>query len=220
MKRGLFVTFEGIDACGKSTQIRLLEESLRKEGLQFKLIREPGGTQLGEDVRHILKHVNYQPPMSPIAELLLFNASRAQLVENVIAPALESGEIVLSDRFYDSTRAYQAYGRELDHKMVNQIIDVAVRNTRPDITLLFNISLEESRKRRTFRSDADSTKKAVAQIDRFDEETDIYLGKVREGYLDIARQEPHRVKIIDAERKVGEIFEEVYLLVKRAYENR
>lgn len=214
MKRGLFVTFEGIDACGKSIQIRLLEESLKREGLQVRLIREPGGTHLGEDVRHILKHVNYQPPMSPIAELLLFNASRAQLVENVIAPALKKGEIILSDRFYDSTRAYQAYGRELNRKMVEQIIDVAVQNTRPDLTILFDISLEESKRRRNFRS----SKNAKTQVDRFDDETDIFLKKVREGYLDIASHEPERVKIINAERSIAKIRSEVYEAVKKAYD--
>src|SRR5256885_15747121 len=125
MKKGLFITFEGTEGSGKSTQISILAEQLRALGHNVRTIREPGGTPIGEEIRHTLKHSLSNQAMTSEAELLLMNASRAQLVREVIRPALRAGEIVLCDRFYDSTIAYQGYGRGLDLKMVNAIIDVA-----------------------------------------------------------------------------------------------
>src|SRR6476469_2782420 len=134
---GLFITFEGTEGSGKSTQISVLAEHLRSLGHSVRTIREPGGTPIGEEIRHTLKHSAQNQAMTWEAELLLMNASRAQLVREVIRPALAAGQIVLSDRFYDSTTAYQGYGRQLDLAMVKTVIDVAVGNTRPDLTLLF-----------------------------------------------------------------------------------
>src|SRR5580765_4041044 len=133
--KGLFVTFEGAEASGKSTQIALLADHLKKMGRHVRTVREPGGTPIGEEIRHTLKHSSNNQAMTPEAELLLMNASRAQLVREIIRPSLHAGEIVLCDRFYDSTTAYQGYGRQLDLKMVSSIIDSAVGETRPDLTL-------------------------------------------------------------------------------------
>src|SRR5438093_6674375 len=133
---GLFITFEGTEGSGKSTQIALLAARLRVMGHHVREIREPGGTPIGEEIRHTLKHSAANQAMTPEAELLLMNASRAQLVRETIRPSLTAGEIVLSDRFYDSTTAYQGYGRGLDLRMVKTIIDFAVGETRPDLTLL------------------------------------------------------------------------------------
>src|SRR6476660_9208302 len=141
---GLFITFEGTEGSGKSTQISLLAEHLRSLGHSVRTIREPGGTPIGAELRHTLKHSAQNQAMTWEAELLLMNASRAQLVREVIRPALAAGHVVLSDRFYDSTTAYQGYGRELDLQMVKAVIDVAVGNSRPDLTLLFIVSPEVS----------------------------------------------------------------------------
>src|SRR3989442_11266177 len=133
---GLFITFEGTEGSGKSTQISLLAERLRGMGFSVRTTREPGGTPIGEEIRHTLKHSADNQAMTAEAELLLMNASRAQLVREVIRPALAAGEIVLSDRFYDSTTAYQGYGRGLELHTVKAITDFAVGQTRPDMTVL------------------------------------------------------------------------------------
>ena len=144
---GLFITFEGTDGCGKSTQISLLAERLRALGRHVRTLREPGGTPIGEEIRHTLKHSQDNHAMTPETELLLMNASRAQLVREVIRPALAMGEIVLCDRFYDSTTAYQGHGRRLDLKMVQELIDVAVGGTRPALTLLLVVPQSVTRER-------------------------------------------------------------------------
>ena len=126
MPRGTFITFEGLEGCGKSTQVKLLAERLTQAGQVVRVLREPGGTPIGEEIRHTLKHSAHNAAMTPEAELLLMNASRAQLVREVIRPALAAGEIVVCDRFYDSTIAYQGYGREMDLARVKAIIDFAV----------------------------------------------------------------------------------------------
>src|ERR1035437_5474441 len=134
--KGAFITFEGTEGSGKTTQISRLAERLRAMGQRVRTLREPGGTPIGEEIRHTLKHSPANHAMTPEAELLLMNASRAQLVREVIRPALATGEVVLCDRFYDSPTAYQGYGRQLDLQMVRNMVDVAVGETRPDLTLL------------------------------------------------------------------------------------
>src|SRR5271166_1382777 len=136
---GLFITFEGTEGSGKSTQISLLAERLRWRGHRVRTTREPGGTPIGEEIRHTLKHSATNQAMTAEAELLLMNASRAQLVREVIRPALAAGEIVVCDRFYDSTTAYQGYGRQLDLRMVQTVIDFAVGETRPNLTVLLTV---------------------------------------------------------------------------------
>src|SRR5487761_2393448 len=132
--KGRFITFEGTEGCGKSTQIRLLANRLTALGHRVRLLREPGGTPIGEEIRHTLKSSPNNGAMTAEAELLLMNASRAQLVREVIRPALAAGEIVVCDRFYDSTTAYQGYGRQLDLEKVKTVIEFAVGETKPDLT--------------------------------------------------------------------------------------
>src|ERR1051325_11626639 len=148
---GLFITFEGTEGSGKSTQIAVLAERLRAMHYTVRVLREPGGTPIGEEIRHTLKHSEVNCAMTAEAELLLMNASRAQLVREVIRPALAAGEVVLCDRFYDSTTAYQGYGRGLDLKMVEAIISFAVGETRPDLTLLLHVPIDVSESRRQAR---------------------------------------------------------------------
>src|SRR5271169_3730933 len=151
MPKGLFITFEGTEGCGKSTQVELLARQLRALGHRVRTLREPGGTPIGEEIRHTLKHSKDNAAMTAEAELLLMNASRAQLVREVIRPALAAGEIVLCDRYYDSTTAYQGHGRQLDLQTVKAIVDFAVGDTRPDLTLLMLVPHEVSEARRMAR---------------------------------------------------------------------
>src|SRR5215471_3440338 len=145
--RGCFITFEGTEGCGKSTQIKLLAERLQVLGHRVRTLREPGGTLVGEEIRHTLKHSPNNHAMTAEAELLLMNASRAQLVREIIRPALAEGDIVLSDRFYDSTVAYQGFGRELDLEKVKAVIDFAVGETKPNLTLFLHVPAEVSAER-------------------------------------------------------------------------
>lgn len=193
MPKGLFITFEGTEGCGKSTQIELLAERLRSLGRTVRTLREPGGTPIGEEIRHTLKHSHANAAMTPEAELLLMNASRAQLVREVIRPALIAGEIVLCDRFYDSTVAYQAYGRQLDLNMVQAIIDVAVGGTHPDLTLLLAIPQDVSEQRQRMRQ-----AQQAAVRDRFEEADQSFFARVARGYDAIAQAEPQRVKTVNA----------------------
>src|SRR6266513_2730683 len=149
--KGLFITFEGSEGCGKSTQVSLLAERLRLLGHHVLTLREPGGTPIGEEIRHTLKHSRNNEAMTAETELLLMNASRAQIVREVIRPALASGDLVLCDRFYDSTIAYQGYGRQLDLNDVRTIIEFAVGATRPSLTLLLSVPIEVSEARRRAR---------------------------------------------------------------------
>ena len=198
--KGLFITFEGTEGSGKTTQISLLAERLRSMGYSVRTLREPGGTPIGEEIRHTLKHSPANHAMTPEAELLLMNASRAQLVREVIRPALAAGEIVLCDRFYDSTTAYQGYGRQLDLQMVKSIIDVAVGDTRPDLTLLFIVPHEVSEARRVARQ---PTLPLSIKRDRMEEADQSFFARVAQGYQAIAAAEPQRVRQFDATGEVG-----------------
>jgi dTMP kinase len=197
---GLFISFEGTEGSGKSTQVSLLAEHLRFEGYTVRTIREPGGTPIGEEIRHTLKHSADNEAMTAETELLLMNASRAQLVREVIRPALADGEIVICDRFYDSTIAYQGYGRQLDLKMVKAIIDVAVGDTRPDVTLLFVVPHEVSAERLLKRQST-----LPFMRDRIEEADRSFFERVAKGYQAIAAAEPQRIQRIDASRTVAEI---------------
>jgi dTMP kinase len=209
MSRGLFVTFEGTEGSGKSTQISLLAARLRFAGYKVRTLREPGGTPIGEEIRHTLKHSSANDAMTAEAELLLMNASRAQLVREVIRPALGAGEIVLSDRFYDSTTAYQGYGRKLDLRLVKAIVEVAVGETRPDLTLLLTVSQEMSELRRLARqSTMPFMRDRIEQADR------AFFDRVAEGYLAIAAAEPERVKVIEAGGEVEEVRDEIWRMVE------
>jgi dTMP kinase len=209
--KGLFLTFEGTEGSGKSTQIPLLAERLRSLGRHVRTLREPGGTPIGEEIRHTLKHSKANEAMTPEAELLLMNASRAQLVREVIRPALAAGEIILSDRFYDSTTAYQGYGRQLDLKMVRSIIDAAVGDTRPDLTLLFLLPYEVAEQRRLARQ---PTLPMSIQRDRIEEAGRSFFERAANGYEAIAAAEPNRVRTVDANGTVKEISAKIWKLVE------
>src|ERR1051326_3280082 len=197
---GLFITFEGTEGSGKSTQISLLAERLRDMGLSVRTTREPGGTPIGEEIRHTLKHSADNQAMTAEAELLLMNASRAQLVREVIRPALAAGEIVLSDRFYDSTTAYQGYGRGLDLEHVKTVIDLAVGDTRPKLTLLFVVPHQVSQERLLQRQST-----LPFMRDRIEEADRSFFERVARGYQAIATTEPERIHKIDASGNVAEI---------------
>jgi dTMP kinase len=213
---GLFITFEGTEGSGKSTQISLLAEHLRSLGHKVRTIREPGGTPVGEEIRHTLKHSADNDAMTFEAELLLMNASRAQLVREVIRPALAAGEIVMCDRFYDSTTAYQGYGRQLDLNVVKAIVDFAVGDTRPDLTLLLVVPYEVSEGRRVARQ---PTLPLHLQRDRMEEADRDFFQRVAKGYQTIAASEPHRVRTIPADGTVPEIQAAIWKLVKSALES-
>src|SRR5258706_5231630 len=191
--KGLFISFEGTEGSGKSTQISLLADHLRAIGRSVRTIREPGGTPIGEEIRHTLKHSAANEAMTAETELLLMNASRAQLVREVIRPALEAGEVVLSDRFFDSTIAYQGYGRGLNLNLVNAIIDVAVGPTRPDVTLLLLVSRDISEDRLLARQAT-----LPFMRDRIEEADRSCFERVAKGYHNIAAAEPGRVRAIYA----------------------
>jgi dTMP kinase len=202
---GRFITFEGTEGCGKSTQIALLVEHLWTVGHATRLVREPGGTLIGEEIRHTLKHSPANHAMTAEAELLLMNASRAQLVREVIRPALTAGEIVVCDRFYDSTTAYQGYGRGLDLNLVKEVIDFAVDWTRPHLTLLLEVSPETSRARVAARQSGSALVR-----DRIEEAGESFFERVARGYEAIARAEPNRVKRVDATGPVDAVGAEIW----------
>jgi len=192
MAKSLFITFEGTEGCGKSTQIELLAKTLRVLGYPVHMLREPGGTPVGEEIRHTLKHSKTNVAMTAETELLLVNASRAQLVREIIRPALAVGEVVLCDRFYDSTTAYQGYGRGLDLSLVKSLIDFAVGETRPNLTLLLRVSPEVSAERLLSRQ---STLPFIR--DRMEEGDRHFFARVAKGYQAIAAAEPGRVRVVD-----------------------
>lgn len=203
-----FITFEGTEGGGKSTQIQLLADRLCSEREDVLQIREPGGTAIGEEIRHLLKHSESNRNMTSEAELLLMCASRAQLVREVIRPALDSGKVVLCDRFYDSSVAYQGYGRELDLTRVKTIIDFSVGETRPDLTLYLHVPVEVSEARRAAR-EAES-----AQLrDRFEEADRAFFERVEEGFQAISHAEPERVHVIEATGSIAEVQERIWACV-------
>src|SRR5882757_7433910 len=195
--KGLFISFEGTEGCGKSTQVKLLAEKLRGMGLLVRTIREPGGTPIGEEIRHTLKHSQQNAAMTAETELLLMNASRAQLVREVIRPALAAGEIVVCDRFYDSTTAYQGYGRELDLDQVKAVIDIAVGETKPDLTLFVHVPPEVSAERLRSRQET-----LPFVRDRIEEADRKFFERVAHGFNVVAATEPQRVKLINGAQPV------------------
>ncbi len=199
MPKGLFITFEGTEGCGKSTQIKLLAEHIKAIGHRVRLLREPGGTPIGEEIRHTLKHSKNNQAMTAEAELLLMNASRAQIVREIIRPALAAGEMILCDRFYDSTTAYQGFGRELDLEKVKSIIEFAVGETKPDVTLFLHVPAEVSAERLRSRQ---STLPLELQRDRFEEADRKFFERVAHGYGVIAANEPKRIKVINGAQPV------------------
>ena len=198
--RGLLITFEGTEATGKGVQVQRLVSWLQERGCTVCSLREPGGTPTGEELRHVLKHQPNCMGMDPVTELLIMNASRAELVRKIIRPSLEHGEIVLCDRFYDSTCAYQGYGRGLDLSLVRQVVDAAVGDTKPDLTFLLRIPVEVSEERRRRRNAA-----LPFKFDRFEAAEREFFLRVQEGYDEIAAREPERFRIIDGTQTLEEV---------------
>jgi dTMP kinase len=199
----LFITFEGGEGCGKSTQSRRLYRRLLKLGIPVLLIHEPGVTALGKKIRRLLKW-SEDLKISPVAELLLFNASRAQLVAEVIKPALGKGTVVICDRFDDSTTAYQGYGRELDLKIVEAANKIGVQSLKPNLTVLLDMPVGEG-----------LTRKKDEKSDRFEKENQGFHQRVREGYLKMAKAEPKRWLVINAAKSKEEIAEIIWQRVGR-----
>ena len=206
---GTFITFEGIDGSGKSTQLRLLNNFLRANGWNPLVTREPGGTPVGLRLRAALLDATEE--VDPLTELLVFAADRAQHVRRVIRPALESGHVVISDRYADATVAYQGAGRGFPPELIAEIVQLATEGLKPDLTVLFDVAIEESTNRTTRRSTGKSSNKAGR--DRLDIEAAEFHARVRDAYLDIARAEPERVKVVDASGPVDQTQEQVRSIV-------
>ena len=209
MAKGLFITFEGTEGCGKSTQIELLARQLRGIGHRVRTLREPGGTPIGEEIRHTLKHSRDNHAMTAEAELLLMNASRAQIVREVIRPALAAGEIVVCDRFFDSTTAYQGYGRQLDLKMVQGVIDIAVGDTRPALTLLLTVTPEIGELRRALRQST-----LPFMRDRIEEADRKFFERVEKGFAAIAAAEPARLRVVEGSGSIERVSAKIWELVR------
>ena len=203
-RKGKFITFEGGEGCGKSTHIERLAAQLRQIGSPVLIAREPGGTQVGEQIRHILQYSQQSAAMMPETELLLFCASRAQLVREIILPALANGHIVLCDRYFDSTTVYQGVGRKIDPKAVAAINSFAIGMCLPDLTLVLDLDaragLERTRGRELF--------------DRMENQSLGFYNRVRQGYLDLAKREPERVKIVDGSQSIEAVGQQIWSLVK------
>lgn len=203
---GLFITFEGGEGCGKSTQIAALKARLEAMDKTVLQTREPGGTALGEYVRSLLQHDDAGQGMSPKAELLLFAASRAQHVRELIAPAIAQGQIVLCDRFLDSTTVYQGVARAIDSKKVDTINQFAIGDTKPDLTILIDLPPEIGLARVHARSDG--------QLDRMENEAVEFFLAVRQGYLDLAKSEPKRFLVLDGSHSVEELETQIWQRVR------
>ena len=199
----LFITFEGGEGCGKSVQARALYRRLSQLAIPVLLIHEPGGTPLGNKIGYWLKW-GRETKITPLTELLLFNASRAQLVDEVIRPSLKAGKVVISDRFFDSTIAYQSYGRGLNRAMVESICRVATQGVKPDLTILLDIPVAEGLARKSTR-----------RHDRFEKASLAFHRRVRSGYLKIAKEEPERWLVIDARQPKEKIAQIIWQRVRQ-----
>jgi dTMP kinase len=201
---GVFVTFEGIEACGKSTQVKRLKRRLEAAGRNVIAVHEPGFTQIGSAIRHLLLHAKVGIAMQSVTELLLFEASRAQLVAEVIRPSLAVGLTVLSDRFYDSTTVYQGAARGLDYTLIRMLNEAVVQECKPLLTLLLDIDIETSFLRQMRRV------RPIGGRDRMEQLPSEFFEKVRRGYLDTAKAEPDRIKVIDASREEDQVEQEIW----------
>jgi dTMP kinase len=204
--RGKFITFEGIDGSGKSTQLRMLASELRLRGFDVLTTCEPGGTPLGRRLRETF--LETEETVAPLAELLLFAADRAQHVNFLIKPALENGKIVVSDRYADATAAYQGAGRGFDKETIKQVIRLATGGLKPDLTLFFDLPVAVAVSRTTSRSN-DGEKK-----NRMDSETFEFYERVRASYLKIAAEEPERFRVVDASGSIDEVKAKVLQVIK------
>ncbi|MFL6538189.1 MAG: dTMP kinase [Chthoniobacterales bacterium] len=208
MPRGVFITFEGTEGCGKSTQVERLAARLKNLGRTVVVTREPGGTPIGEQIRHLLKFAPEGDAMTAETELLLFEASRAQLVREVIQPQLAAGAIVISDRFFDSTTAYQGAARKLPADVVEQVNRFAVGDAMPDITFVIDVDVTTARNRLLRRV------RPVNAPDRMEAEPTDFYERVAETYRDLAKREPQRVMLIDGSQSVEDVEAEIWSAVQ------
>lgn len=199
MNRGLFITFEGADGCGKTTQLNLLEKYLKDKGLDVIVTREPGAKGLGEKFREIL--LNYDGIVSDRCESFLFLADRAQNIDTIVKPAVSSGKIVLCDRHIDSSVAYQGYGRGLDIQQIKNLNTIAAGGMLPDLTLVFDIDIETSMQR------------VGKDKDRMENSGNEFFNRVRNGYLELAKLEPDRIKVVDSTASIDDIHNKVKNIV-------
>ncbi|MEK6697615.1 MAG: dTMP kinase [Nitrospirota bacterium] len=206
--KGVFVTFEGIEGSGKSTQIGLLADYLTASGRPVTLTREPGGTPIGDQVRKILLDPASKG-LDPVAELLLYAASRAQHLREVILPALEKGRVVLCDRFSDATLAYQGHGRGLDIDMIRALDRIVTGGRRPDLTILLDIGAAAGLARARGRNSS----RELEHEGRFENEETAFHHRVREGYLALAKEQPERFRVVDASRSPDEVGREIREIV-------
>jgi len=211
--RGKFITFEGPEGSGKSTHVKRLAERLRQAGREVLTTREPGGTPTGEAIRGLLQHDHAGEPIAPAAELLLFEASRAQLVQRVIGPALDKGVWVLCDRFSDSTTAYQGYGRGFDVAAIQAINQFAVQGCEPDLTILLDLEIASGMDRLARRNREQNTGR-----DRFEREDLEFHERVRAGYLRLARQWPARIRLVNTMRAPSAVEADVWRIVSDVLE--
>lgn len=202
MEKGLFITFEGIDGCGKSTQLNLLADYLKSKGNDIIITREPGAKGLGEKLREIL--LNYEGEVSSNCEAFLFLADRAQHIDKIVKPAIESGKIVLCDRHTDSTIAYQGYGRLVNLEQIKMLNEIATSGFVPDLTFIFDLDTETAFSRVGKTQD----RMEAAGVEFFE--------RVRKGYLEIAKQEPNRVKVINSKDSIENIFKQVKEMVEKS----
>ncbi len=209
---GKFITFEGPEGSGKSTQILLLAEKLEAAGLNVRCTREPGGTATGEAIRNILQHDAANEPLCDRAELLLFTASRAQLMNRIILPAVEQGGWVLCDRFIDSTLAYQGFARGMDIATLDNINAFAIADRKPDLTILLNLNIEQGFRRLEKRYENGS-----GTLDRFEREARDFHIRVYDGYQNLAAREPERFCVIDADQPIEAVAEQVWNAVKNRF---
>lgn len=208
VSRGLFITFEGSEGCGKSTQVKRLAARLEREGREFLITREPGGTPIGEKIRDLLQFAPEGAAMRAETEVLLFEASRSQLVREVIEPALARGVIVISDRFFDSTTVYQGAARKLDPQVIAQLNRFAVGDCLPDITFVLDCDIETARARLLRRV------RPVGAPDRMEQEPNEFYERVSAAYRELALREKERVHLLDAARAADEVEAEIWQLTK------
>lgn len=208
-RRGRFITFEGSDGSGKTTQMRLLADRLRTEQHEVVETQEPGGTNIGLQIRRILLNSDNHE-LCPTAEMLLYFAARAQNFDQLILPAWDRGAVVLSDRFTDSTIAYQGHGRGLGQNVVMMLHDIACHGLQPDLTVCLDIDLETSLERTRVRNLESQTR------DRMDEEPSDFHNRVREAYLELARKHPNRIRIVDGRGGKEDVAARVWTAVKPA----
>jgi dTMP kinase len=213
MARGILITFEGSEGCGKSTQVARLASRLDGDGVPIVTTREPGGTAIGEQIRHLLQFAPEGDAMAAETELLLFEASRSQLVREVIRPALVAGKVVIADRFFDSTTVYQGVARNLAREIVATLNNFAVGDAQPDLTIVLDIDLATARARMLRRV------RPVQTADRMEQQSPDFYERVAEGYRDLARREPDRVRIVDASPSAEEVESEIWRLVHTKIQN-